>query len=224
MNFAATTVVLVLACKGYPWDTLENDGIRRTWYRQLEGIDVIFYYGNSSGNRFEGDRLFLNCLESYSNAGLKTILAFDQIMKRYPNLKYVFRTNLSSYVRLDKLRDLLYTFSKEKLYAGIIGNHNGIHFASGCGYFISKDLMQLIVDNRSRLEYSYLDDVCFGKFLTGQGIDIKLMKRLDIVNTAQLNNLKKEDIDPYFHFRCKQAYNRMQDIEVMKKIHALLGY
>lgn len=223
MNLDATIVVLVLACRFYPWDLLENEGVRKTWCRQVDGLDIVFYYGGASKDYFDGDRLLLNCREWYDFLGQKTILAFEKILPRYKNLKYVFRTNLSSYVRLNKLKELTRSFNEKNFYAGMIGNHNGIHFASGCGYFISKDLMQFLVSQKNKIDYSYMDDVCLGKFLTGAGVPIHLMKRLDILSMEHLASLKKEEMEQHFHFRCKQAHNRMLDIEIMKRLHKLFG-
>ena len=213
-------LVLILACKGGLWDYMENEGIRKTWYKKNKDIDILFYYGGARDNYVDGDRLFLNCKEWYDDIAKKTILAFEQVLTRYQKLKYVFRTNLSSYVRVDKLKEIANGFNNKQIYAGIIGNHDGIPFASGCGYFISRDLMELRVANKNRLEYSYLDDVCFGKFLTSHGIKPTLTKRFDIVSMEHLAVIRKEDVIDHFHFRCKQVYDRTKDVEVMKKLHS----
>ena len=218
----AELIVFVLACKGGLWDTMENEGIRKTWHEKLNGIDVIYYYGNSKTNYFDGDRLFLKCTEWYDNTAEKTILAFEQVLAHYPNLKYVFRTNLSSYVRLDKLKELVKGFNNKSIYGGVIGNHNGIRFASGSGFFLSKDLMQLLVTNKTVLDYSHLDDVCFGKFLTSRGVVPTLMPRFDITSMEHLASIRKEDLAGHFHFRCKQEYDRTKDVVVMHRIHQLL--
>lgn len=213
-----TTVILVLACKGYPWEMLENEGIRKTWYAKRDGLDIIFYYGNAKNNYFAGDRLFLRCGEGYENTGKKTVLAFEQVLLKYPNLKYIFRTNLSSYIRLDKLMGVLGSFGTSQIYAGIVGNHFGITFASGCGYFLSRDLMELLIVRKNELEFVYMDDVCIGKFLTGMGVHVLSMPRFDITSMSQLDVLKREDIDKHFHFRCKQASDRKKDVEVMRRL------
>ena len=215
-------VVLILTAQGHPWDILEA-GIRATWYKKADGIDIIFYYGSSEITYFEGDRLFLHCDDGYSCIGQKTIMAFEQVLERYPSIKYVFRTNQSSYVRLDKLKEVASNFVGNRVYSGLVGVHAGISFASGCGYFISKDLMQLLIANKDKLEYSRLDDVCFSKFLTAQGVKIIPSKRFDVSSIEHLNSLKFEDIKDYFHFRCKQEDDRNKDVIIMKKIHQLLG-
>lgn len=222
MQANAKIIALILSCKGTPWEQLEEKGVRKTWYEQVDGIETIFYYGDSLYNRFEGDKLFLTCKELCDNIGIKTILALERVLNRYPNFKYIFRTNLSSYVRLDRLSSIVDALPSKKAYAGLIGNHNGIPFASGCGYFLSRDLVELLVNSREVLEYSYMDDVCFGKFLTGKGIKIVPMPRFDIVSMEHLKSITINDIKDHFHFRCKQEYDRKKDVIVMERLYQLL--
>lgn len=213
------TLVMVLACRGLGWDMLET-AVRNTWCQNTAGIDVLFYYGNPEGAYCDHDRLFVKCGEGYPNTGLKTVLAFEYALLHYPKVDYVFRTNLSSYVRLDKITEITKQFANSRVYAGRIGNHGGIPFASGCGYFISWDLMQLLVAYKTTLDYSYMDDVCFGKFLTNRGIPIMPMRRFDITSVEQMRGLPREDLEQYFHFRCKQENDRTKDVEIMNTLHS----
>lgn len=218
----AQITILVLSAHGQLWDALDAC-IRTTCYaRKVDGIEVIFYYGDAPVSRFDGTNLCLTCDEQYKNMGIRTIEAFEWLLENRPSMQYVFRTNQSSYVRLDKLHDVVGKFNGASVYSGFVGNHEGISFASGCGYWISRDLIKLLVDNKTILEHSYVDDVCFGKFLTSRKVPVLPAMRFDITSLEQLNSISMGDINDHFHFRCKQGYDRSKDVEVMVRLHRLL--
>lgn len=205
-------LVLVLSYDKNPWKQIEEYGIRKTWAKNNKNI--FFYYGGSNKDNIIEDKIYLNINEDIMNIGLKTLMCFDMI-KDF-NFDYIFRTNTSSYVDIN----LLYKFIEDKptsnFYCGVIGNHNGIIFCSGSGYFLSKDLLLNVLKNREKWDHSYIDDVSLGKLINSfKNINIYEGKRYDIIN----DNI--EIPTNYYHYRCKDEKNRMNDIIRMKKIHKL---
>ena len=71
----------------------------------------------------------------YSLIGAKTLAAFNVSLQKF-EFDYIFRTNVSSYLNLGGLQRFVDDKPRNGFYAGVVGNHQGINFASGCGYFI----------------------------------------------------------------------------------------
>jgi hypothetical protein len=196
----------------------DNGGIYSEFYKtqketwdsvDIDDVQTFFYFGNSEQNIIIGNEIHTNTPEGLVNCGYKTIEVFKLINEI--DFDFIFRTNSSSYVDKQLLKSYLETKPKENYYSGIIGNHNGIPFCSGSGFILTKDLVKLLIDNENILDYTFIDDVCFGKFLSSKGIQLIPSKRFDIIN---------DDYPPidYFHYRLKTE-NRINDIENMKKIH-----
>lgn len=215
-------LVAVVSCAQEPYYSLENEGVRKTWASiPHKDVSVIYYYGSRNKSEIRGDSFFMDCTEGHME--VKAMLFFERILEEYKDLEYVFFTNLSSYVRLDKIADKFKCINNDNYYSGVVGDYYGTHFASGAGLFISRKLLTFLVENKSKLNTSIAGDVAYGELLINSGVKLVPQDRLDILSLEHLSTIKKEDVEPHYHFRCKQK-NRSDDIVVMKRIHTLLGY
>lgn len=207
-------LILVLSADFEPYTILTN-GIKSTWASYtLPGIEIFFYYGKSDKNNTSND-IYLNSIECSENVGRKTLEMFEYIKDM--DFDYIFRTNSSSYVNQEKLLEFLIDKEKINFYCGIIGicSNTRSNFASGCGYFLSKDLIKLVLDNKSQWNHNINDDVALSKLLQSLNVSISDKAiRLDILST----NIDSLDIYNMYHFRCKQN-NRNDDVLIMKKLH-----
>jgi hypothetical protein len=95
---------------------------------------------------------------------------------------YIFRTNSSSYVDKKLLKEYLKDKPRNNFYSAIIGNHNGISFGSGCGYFLSRDLVHFLIDHKNELDLTLIDDVSVGKLLSKYNIELVNSSRFDVIN------------------------------------------
>jgi len=200
-------LICVLSLEEEPYISLEKT-IRETWGSKLHpDVGVIYYYGGSNEIKMVDDKFYSNTPEGLYNIGYKTLNLFDYSLK---NMKfdYIFRTNSSSYVNIEKLLDFIKDKPKEKFYSGVIGNHNGVNFASGSGYFISKDLVGLVVRERDKWDHTLIDDVSLGKLMTENNVKIYRGKRCDITNYSH-------NINNHYHYRVKTENNRNNDIKLM---------
>lgn len=208
-------LISVLSHNEEPFIKLEN-GIRETWMKHNVDNDIIFYYGNSEHINIIGDRLYLDTKnEGFYNIGYKTIKMFEYCLNNY-DFDYIFRTNSSSYIRIDKLNQYLINKPKNNFYNAIIGSHDGITFASGAGYFLSRDLIELIIKNKEKWNHGYIDDVALALLLRNENITPTNSTRFDI-NEYNMNNLDNINLDYFFHFRCKCS-DRNNDIEIFKQL------
>lgn len=208
-------IILVLASMNEPFISIENNGIRETWGKEIpKNIKLIYYYGDSDVIKLDGDRLFLPTQETFHNIGYKTIEAFKYVKSNY-DFKYVFRTNISSYVDIELLLDYLKDKPEKSFYNGIVGQHNNILFSSGCGYFLSSDVLDVIIDNENKWDHSLIDDVSLGLLLNNLGVrPYGGSIRYDVLSNNQI-------ISPnFYHYRVKEVNgNRINDVIRMKNIY-----
>lgn len=200
----------------------QDNGIYSKFYKaqkdtwgsiHLDGVETYYLLGNHHCNEIINDEILTNFNYSYANCGNRTIKAFE--LTNHIEYDYIFRTNSSSYIDKELLIKHLENKPKNKFYSGAIGNHNGILFASGCGFFISKDLVKLVLDNKDIFEHNIMDDVDLGNFLITHKVDIVDSERFDLVYSDNFDiNLIPNN---YFHYRLKND-NRDIDIENMYNI------
>ena len=220
-------LVAVISCEQEPYWTIENEGARKTWAARIPyEMGVLFYYGRPGKSEIVGDRVYLDCPESWYHMTQKALLFFEKILEEYKDLEYAFFTNLSSYIRLEKILESFRRF-QGSVYSGLVGEIWGIHYASGAGFFLSRDLIKMVVDNRDQFpNFPGAGDVALGKFFADRGIPaVPRNYRLDLCK-SRLSTLTRSDVINHYHFRCKPAERTAEaaydDIVVMQRVHALL--
>jgi hypothetical protein len=212
------TLVLVLATRISPFPELVRT-IKETWAAAAEpDVGVLFYYG---GERLEleGDSLTVPTGDDLPNVGHKMLACFAHVLERF-DFDIVFRTNCSTYVDLPNLRRYVEEHaSPTRFYAGKGAFSDGVDFATGTGIFLSRDLVQLAVDDREHWDHSHLDDVALAKALHAHGVTRQFAPR---VVYERLRDVRKVDTSQ-FHFRCKTAptesASREEDARIMRAVH-----
>ncbi len=132
---------------------------KQTWAStRVAGIDTLFFFGGYE-TRLRGQELTLPVPDDLAHVGHKTLACFDYALSTYaPTV--VFRTNCSSYVDLPNLSAFVRDRVRAKqFYGGKTSLHEGIRFASGSGYFLSRDLVELVLAQRDAWDHSLPDDV-----------------------------------------------------------------
>lgn len=207
-------IISVLSSNSYPFTELENS-IRETWVNLNEpNFKIFFYYGNHNKNEIVGDKILTDSDEGLFNVGHKTIKMFELIFNNF-EFDYIFRTNLSSYVDIIELKNFLQDMPKNNFYCGSFGEAAGIPFCSGSGYFISRDLVEKVIINKSNWDHSLIDDVSLGLLLNNLGVERTLGRRYDFDKGLEM------DLTNY-HYRCKsEDPSRIKCINNMNYIHEL---
>ena len=111
MNEDKKYVIMVLSCTTAPFDMLEQTQ-RETWASEPNPteLDTIFYYGDpSKGSKWEEDRLTVRAEEGTQSIK-KSLMALDEVLKKYKNASHVFFTNASSYIIKTKIVTYLNNF------------------------------------------------------------------------------------------------------------------
>lgn len=126
----------------------------------------------------------------------KTIKSIEYCNKHF-NYDFIYRTNLSSVLNLNKMYDFICNNDKID-YGGFIGIHNDIRFASGSGFFMSRDASICLCNYSKTINsYEYLDDVLIGKILNK-------IYPITFINRYDMQSLDDHTYDKnIFHYRCR---------------------
>jgi hypothetical protein len=202
-------IILVLSLNDGDLYTEFYNTQKKTWDSiEVDGIDTFYYFGNCEDNEIVDNNIYTNVSETLLNCTDKTLEAFKLINNM--DYDYVFRTNSSSYVDKHRLKEYLNNKPKTNFYSGIIGLHEHNYFCSGSGFFLSKDLITLLINNEDKLDRNLIDDVSIGKLLNSFNIPLVNSERFDVVSSDDISN-------NFFHYRLK-TLDRNDDIKNMIQI------
>lgn len=213
-------IILVLSSLKTPYDQLMK-AQQRTWDNvEVEGVETVYYYGVPVGEnhpgiffkmKLRGKSMMLNVDESdeYNMMHWKLKITLDYINTgRWP-YDFIFRTNSSSYVDKQMLKEFAETLPKEKCYCGISGEG----FASGSGFFLSPDCAE-ILRNELTIDPHGAEDVLCGSILAKHGVGVTPGAQRFIFNNP-------DDAFPdVYHYRMKldMKEGRM-DAVAMERVH-----
>jgi hypothetical protein len=138
-----------------------------------EHVEAYFIRGNPdipAPYLIEGNTIFLQ-IENSRVPGIvmKTVMALEALSPRIgTEFNFVLRTNLSSFYIFDRLLKYLKRLPKTACYSGSI---LGPYSTSGCGFIISPDVAQIMMDNKEFLRNSHLaDDDAIGELMHAKKI------------------------------------------------------
>lgn len=154
-------------------------------------------------------------IETYIHGILsKTLNAINYCFNNF-DFDYIYRTNLSSMIELNKLYKYISTTDPFH-YGAVIGNYNGILFGSGSGFFLSKEAcIYLLINHRRLSDECIADDVCIG-ILLEPIYGIKPIRRCNIESLCDDNYVIEDDL---FHYRCKFDNDHSLTIDIMQKLY-----
>ncbi len=189
---------------------------QKTWDSvRVDGIETVYYY---SGEKLlinkitdHSKELIVECSNELHKCHWRFKLALDNV--NYKDFDLIFRTNNSSYVNKKELLKFAETLPKEKCYCGIDGDN----FASGAGFLISKDCIEILLQELTEEDY-WAEDHLYGKILSNHGIKVtEGAKRIDIIDVSDHYRVNEFG----YHYRCKHGKNRSLDLEIMSKLFEL---
>lgn len=140
----------------------------------------------------------------------KTLLSLEAMVPRLHEFDYVLRTNLSSFYVFPRLLDFLKTLPKQRCYCGSrVGN---TEIASGCGFIMSTDVAQLLINNKDQLmgQKHTEDDMIIGTFFAQEELRLIPHNRVDLLTLKAWKNIKKNIPQHEFHFRVKNADDQLR--------------
>lgn len=132
----------------------------------------------------------------------KTILSMEAMLPRIREFDYIIRTNLSSFYVFPRLLQFLSSCPRSNFYGG---SDAAPSIGSGCGFILSPDLVELLVQNKQKFmnDSSHNDDMLIGIFLRDRGIKLHYHHRVAFPTPALWENYLNNFHDNFFHFRLK---------------------
>lgn len=231
-------LVLVLSIDREPWRTIEQLGQRRTWAAKSDA-DVLYYYGRdglrrhatrvaaragltsslsvraaAAPCRLAGDRLWCDVPEVYRFT-LPKLLAALRWALAHREFEYVYRTNTSSYINLDRLQVVAEGLPRERCYAGwvIRRDPDGLPFVSGGGMLMSRDVAEAFA-TRSDWNWGTTDDAAFGEAAAAMRLDLVPLDRVRVRTIDDVAALTEEQLATTFNYRCKTEARNDHEIMV----------
>lgn len=228
---------LVLGCDNLHYKPIET-AAKETWIKESpDEIKTIFMYGNSSKIFWDSeDSFYVDRPEDhfYGICLYKTITAFEWFLET--NFDYIYRTNNTGYFDLNKVCEFIKDKPKYNFYCGNsqvyekslntpTAPYPGINYASGASFFLSRDIVEKIINDREII-YSYnlpgwCDDVSIGKYITEY-------LKIPIDSSSRRLNVNLSDVDEnldmsHYHYRILESANFNSDgnVKCLYKIHDL---
>jgi len=227
-------VMLVIASRSDIYDQMIN----KYWCYLIKyikennySIKIYLLFGNNVKtddlNLNDDDKLILNTPESYMPGILiKTIESFKIINNLY-DYKHIIRTNLSSFFIVENILKISENLNDNNIYAGVNGIQpaQNIPFVSGSGFWLSRDIVNIILNNKNKLNKNLVDDVSIGNILNINNINKYILDRYNLVNGIEISDKKNliEDIIKKEHYHIRiNSNNKNLDIKYMKAFTELL--
>lgn len=206
----------LMEAQNQTWDSVEVDGVETVYYygSLLAGDKV----GNKCIQHLENGRwsreVQFKCTDAYYLMAHKLKLALEYVKDW--EYDYIFRSNSSSFICKQRLKEFAETLPKEKLYAGweIEGNA-GYNVCSGAGFFLSRDTAEILRENIDP-KFEREEDVYCAQLLHEKGIKI-----IDDKSRFDVGTVVSGVPTGRYHYKLKNG-NRLMDAENMKVLHKLI--
>ena len=176
----------------------------------------------SNEERFNNNVLYLNIAKDLQTQAERNIKTFEWALENL-EFDFIYRTTTTAYINLEKIYKNIQNKKAENYYSAPEVRYKEIKFGSGAGYFLSKDLVQLVVDNKHNWDYSLLDDVALGKLLNSLNKKLTPNSRQDFKYYPSFNEI---DLNQ-FHYRFRidlYGYPRFLEILILLSIHRKIEY
>jgi hypothetical protein len=198
-------------------------------------IRAFYVYGNTQVSRpSEHDLIFSNIPETnHPGILLKTVAALEYLSENF-TYDYVIRTNLSTFWDLNKLLNRLDTLPASNCVRGtpmsLAVDSTRYNFISGFDLVLSKDVVQVIIDNKQELVtqqvYINLEDLSICDIIskyTKHKFDTPEI--LHLADDAQILELVDKTVVSikntgrvFDHYRVKNRFDRQTDKLLMQKL------
>lgn len=222
-------LVLVVSSDTYP-SKRNKKSLLKTWVKNIpSNINIYFYKAGRSTTIKKNNELILEVGKSTRDMSKKNILAFEYVLKNF-DFDFIFRTNTSSYVNLNNLKNFINCnlSNEDYVYCGKVMETNDMQgnnciYVNGAGIILSRKTLQAIVDQKDKLDYLLWDDLGLGKLLTEEcNIFPTDGLRHDIPGNIFKHNTERN----HYHYRCRidnhYGYPRFLESLLIKYLHYYL--
>lgn len=157
----------VISCQQAPYGEMVETSLR-TWDSvDVEGCETVYFFGNPQKQNTD-KHVYFNIDESLFSMGFKDIEFFKWALKNR-EWDYLGRVNSSCWVHKQNLVDYCQTLPDKEVFAGLEVVPHGWVWGGGM-FLISRDVIQLIVDNKSQWNHNEMEDMAMSKLVSRLGI------------------------------------------------------
>ena len=197
-------------------------------------IDCYFFKGREAQDGeyvLEEHSLYIKTYEGYGNDALfkKSMAAFKYFEPVIDTYDYIFRTNLSTFVRFDMLLNFCQALPKTGVYCGHALNDYGINFVSGTGIIMSTDIVKRLL--KEPPTFFIQDDLTFGKTMGEWGVSIIHKPAIgiqpdnvhapDVTSLPKLQGILDNPGDAYqIRIRTGDAGRLERDLQIHKALYS----
>ena len=176
--------------------------------------------------RVESNKVVTNLFVEVSSMHL-TLPIVEVALFRYfldsSDAKFLYMSNTSSYVNVEKLLELLTRITKNEIYGGTMMEFADVRFASGANRILSRDTVQFLVNEFKNWDFQYMDDVSLGKLLAGTSTNEVNIPSMTFSNKDEIDDADLAKLKSNIHFRLKSGpLNARNDIALMHYLHSTL--
>lgn len=216
------------------WDSFEVDNCETMYYFGTPIKDDLSVYIPNQNPKF----IFDDVDECYENMGRKMLYTFGWVLNN-KDFDYIVRINSSCYCDKKQLAKYIETLPDNNLFAGVEvegGATNEKFMWGGTGWVFSKDIIQLIVDNKQHYDHSIMEDVAIGHLMNKlnvpytQGSACSLNEKDgaylcigyggESIEFSNFDDLKRLS---YHFYRCKVDRDRNVDAYFMNELYKTLN-
>ncbi len=217
------TDILVGICScTSPWAKIRRDTVRETWLRYPQpGIECLFFVGGNEPieKDEERDTVRVNSDDSYHFLPKKVLEFFRYALKHY-DFEWLFKCDEDTYLALDRLKDLA---DPEYDMIGDMSLSERGAPSGGAGYFLSRSLVQKIVDC-DHVRPTGAEDIIFGQLAAELGARPLATERLymanskfplpenDMVSSHWCSPVQIKAIDAFYHQQPVSRYAGKHEI------------
>jgi len=214
-------IIILIIANDSPQYYLDMQAMWRKYMNNHPNITTYFIKSNPYLQQDillnnDDNTIYIRGTESFAPGIFDKTIASIKYCLRTMDFDFIYRTNLSSFLDLNKMYDLF--LSNKINYGGAIGNKDGIVFSSGCGFILSKEACIYLTEN-SRHNLYYLDDVVIGYILNKKYPPIQIGRNdiSDIADPRLTNNPTN-----IFHFRCKSSGDHKETCQKMQILYSTI--
>lgn len=145
---------------------------------------------------------------------IKTLNAFRWLVMFHPSVDFIYRTNISSFVDLNKLKLYCRDLPRARQFHGrmVTTVEHDVSCLSGSGYLLSRDVVEYLIAHQNLLNFGLYDDQAVSQLLLSylEGrytpIDSVIVETVD--DAQAVIDGRVEVVNQPFHYRIKLPTDR----------------
>jgi hypothetical protein len=150
--------------------------------------------------------------------GNKTVATMEHFLESQAS--HLIMSTSSSYINLHLLQKSFENLPNKKCVAGRIITQRGGKFASGAFRIFSRDVIEVIIAKRKKMDYWLPEDLAIGRLLKNESLNYIELPSIDLKNLNEVNELSKKQLENILHYRLKSGTLRnRQDTKLMHMLH-----